>query len=567
MEQPDLRSLLDAVVPFSADLDLTGVLHRIIRAACELVGARYGALGVLGPDGRHLSGFFTHGMSPDERRRVGALPTGRGVLGLLIRDPRPRRLHDLSEHADSTGFPEHHPVMHSFLGVPIRLRQHVFGNLYLSEKLDGSDFTEEDEALVVALAAAAAVAIDNARLYERSQARQRWSEAASELAQSFLETDDEEASLELMVRQVLERSSARAVAVVLLDGAGRLEVRAVCRLDERAVGGVVGRDGGAAGRGAGVGDLRGSLLAAPCWGEALSDRQPLLHVPGGPADVRALPAIEARRLLGLDEASPVAVVPLAAGPVSVGLLITGWGPGEELVAEDTLPDHVSFAAQAGVALSAARSHVDRATLALLEDRERIARDMHDNVIQRLFATGLSLQSTTPLAQHPVVHARLNTAVAELDSAITEIRQAIFGLHAPHSATALSARVAQIAQSYAVSLGFAPAVSVDGASADLLAPPVQADVEAVVREGLANVARHAHASTARVRVVVGPEIDVEVVDDGIGIEGQEARSGLVNLGARAEAAGGTLSLEPGARGGTRLRWHVPAPTGDEERRVR
>ncbi|GAA2148828.1 histidine kinase [Humibacillus xanthopallidus] len=547
MEQPDLRSLLDAVVPFSADLDLTGVLHRITRAACELVGARYGALGVLGPDGRHLSGFFTFGLPEEERRRLGAPPTGRGVLGLLIRDPQPLRLHDLGEHSESTGFPEHHPVMHSFLGVPIRLRQHVFGNLYLTEKLDGSDFTEDDEALVVALAAAAAVAIDNARLYERSQTRQRWSVATSELAQSFLEADDEQASLELMVCQVLEASSAQAVAVVLPDAADRLEVRAVCTLEDSAGGGR---------------DLRGSLLLGQSWTDALGARQPLLHVPGGASDARAVPAIEARRLLGLDESSPVAVVPLAAGPVAVGLLLSGWGPGEELVAEETMPDQVAFALQAGVALTAARSHLDRATIALLEDRERIARDMHDNVVQRLFATGLSLQSTTPLAQHPVVHARLNAAVAELDSAITEIRQAIFGLHAPQPPAALPSRIVQIAQSYAVSLGFAPQVTVEGAWADPLAPAVRADVEAVVREGLANVARHAHASAAWVQVSVGPAIDVQVVDDGVGIDGHQPRSGLVNLGARAEAAGGRLSLEPGEHGGTRLHWHVPSPASHD-----
>ncbi|TQM57513.1 GAF domain-containing sensor histidine kinase [Humibacillus xanthopallidus] len=547
MEQPDLRSLLDAVVPFSADLDLTGVLHRITRAACELVGARYGALGVLGPDVHHLSGFYTYGLSEEERQRLGAPPTGRGVLGLLIRDPRPLRLRDLGEHSESAGFPAHHPVMRSFLGVPIRLRQHVFGNLYLTEKIDGSDFTADDEALVVSLAAAAAVAIDNARLYERSQTRQRWSVAASELAQSFLESDDEEASLELLVHQVLEASSARAVAVVLSDAADRLEVRAACTLDDAGVGAV---------------DLRGSLLLGPFWTDALHARQPLLHVPGGASDARALPAIDARRLLDLDAASPVAVVPLAAGPAPLGLLLTGWGPGEELVAEDTLPDQVAFALQAGVALTAARSHVDRATIALLEDRERIARDMHDNVVQRLFATGLSLQSTTPLAQHPVVQARLNAAVAELDSAITEIRQAIFGLHAPQPSAALPARIAHIAQSYAVSLGFTPEVTVEGAWPDTLAPPLRADVEAVVREGLANVARHAHASSARVRVSVGRGVDVEVVDDGVGIDGHQARSGLVNLGARAEAAGGRLSLEPGAHGGTRLHWHVPAPASDD-----
>ncbi|MEO7754802.1 MAG: GAF domain-containing protein, partial [Terracoccus sp.] len=493
--------------------------------------------------------FYTHGLSDEERQRLGALPTGRGVLGLLIRDPRPRRLHDLTSHPDSAGFPEHHPAMRTFLGVPLRLRQHVFGNLYLTEKLDGSDFTDDDEALVVSLAAAAAVAIDNARLYERSLSRQRWSQATSELAQSLLEADDEEASLELMVGRVLESSAARSVAVAVPDTAGRLEVRAVARL-------VAADNGGHA--------PRGTLLLGSCWDDALSMRQPVLHVPGDAPDPSTRPALEARRLLDLDDEAPVAVVPLAAGPLSVGLLLTGWGPGEERVAQDSLPDQVAFALQAGVALTAARSQVDRARIAILEDRERIARDMHDNVVQRLFATGLSLQSTTPLAQHPVVHSRLNAAVTELDTAITEIRQAIFGLHTPHPSTAVPARVAEIAQSYAVSLGFAPRVTIEGTWPPTLAPLVSADVESVVREGLANVARHARASSAWVRVSVGQAVEVDVVDDGVGMEGHQPRSGLVNLHARAEAAGGSLLVEPGEHGGTRLCWQVPAPLRDDDR---
>ena len=474
MEQPDLRSLLDAVVPFSADLDLTGVLHRITRAACVLVGARYGALGVLGADGRHLAGFFTHGLSHEERLRLGAPPTGRGVLGLLIRDPRPRRLHDLSEHSDVDRLPRA-PPRHALLPrgadpvAPARVRQPL-----PHREARRSDFTDDDEALVVALAAAAAVAIDNARLYERSQTRQRWSEATSGSPQSFLEADDEEASLELMVRQVLESSIARAVAVVLPDAADRLEVRAVCTLDG---------NGDSDGHGGSRRDLRGSLLLGPCWADALSARQPLLHVPEAqqPTPARCRPS---RRGGCSASTRPLRSPSCRSRPArsSVGLLLSGWGAGEAVVAEDALPDQVAFALQAGVALTAARSHVDRATIALLEDRERIARDMHDNVVQRLFATGLSLQSTAPLAQHPVVHARLNAAVAELDSAITEIRQAIFGLHSPQPSAALPARVAHIAQSYAVSLGFAPQVTVEGAWPDTLPSPLRADVEAVVREG-------------------------------------------------------------------------------------
>ncbi len=179
--QQQMSALLDAVMAVSSDLDLSVVLSRIVRSACELVDARYGALGVLAPHGERLVEFITHGMSEPDRERIGDLPHGHGILGLLIRDPQPRRIQDLTAHEDSFGFPPHHPPMHSFLGAPVRIRDQVYGNLYLAEKQGADEFSEDDEAILVALASAAGVAIENARLYDRSRRQRQLSEAVAEL--------------------------------------------------------------------------------------------------------------------------------------------------------------------------------------------------------------------------------------------------------------------------------------------------------------------------------------------------------------------------------------------------
>src|SRR5215218_3866951 len=168
-----LRALLDAVVAIGADLDLRSTLQRIVQAACRLAGARYGALGVIGDD-RMLMEFITHGLDPATHAAIGDLPRGHGVLGLLIDEPRPIRLEDITRHPRAYGFPPNHPPMHSFLGVPVRIRDQVFGNLYLAEKAGGGQFGQDDEEMVVALAIAAGAAVDNARLFAQAQRRQRW---------------------------------------------------------------------------------------------------------------------------------------------------------------------------------------------------------------------------------------------------------------------------------------------------------------------------------------------------------------------------------------------------------
>lgn len=570
--QERLGALLDAVVAVSANLELAEVLSRIVRSACALVGARYGALGVLGPDREHLMEFITQGVTPEERARIGEPPRGHGVLGLLIREPRPRRLRDIQEHPDSYGFPPNHPPMHSFLGVPIRIRDEVFGNLYMAEKLGGDEFTQEDEGFLVALAAAAGVAIDNARLYSHSQQQMRWSAAVGELTQNLLEARGEEAALGLMAAQAQRLSYAQMAAIALYDESDELVLRSVHldkhSGDDAAAGGVEAggvEAGGEEGLGAEGGGPEppgprpvdiGSPLNAPAWRELREAGQPLLLL--SPPDEPAASGLarELRAIAPIGLAGPTAVVPLAAGAGNFGVLVVAWSAASPEVGSEVVPLLGEFAKQGALALMAARAQRDKSRMALLEDRDRIARDMHDHVIQRLFATGLSLQSAIRLAQHPVVQARVEDAVTDLDSAIRDIRHAIFELHRPIPEGGVETEIATLVEGFSESLGFEPKLTVQG-SLEGLKGAMHADLVAVVREGLSNMARHSKATLGQVAIAVdGDHLSVEVSDNGVGLDPVTARGGLVNLGERAAARSGSFDLRSGNPGGTMLTWRVP-----------
>ena len=406
-----VATLLDAVLAVSSDLDLAEVLARIVRGACDLAGAKYGALGVLSPDGRGLMEFVAEGMTPREVARMEHPPRGEGILGLLINDPRPLRLENLADHPAAAGFPEGHPVMTTFLGVPIPVRGEVFGNLYLTEKVGGLAFTEDDEALVVALAASAGIAIENARLYETTHRQQQWSEALGEMSQVLLSGHNQRDALSLLVSRVKAVAEAEMAAVALVDEeTGSLALEAVTGPDERASAFV------------------GTALTATHWYEVLETGEPLLLFSKPGESVADPPAGLLREGAGLPVHGQTAIVPMTVGGRAVGLLIVGWGEGEGHVAYDAAEPLKRYADQAALSLTAATAQRARARMGLFADRERIARDMHDVVIQRLFATGLGLQSAGRVAAHPMVQARLAEAVDELDLAIKDIRATIFQLH-------------------------------------------------------------------------------------------------------------------------------------------
>jgi signal transduction histidine kinase len=539
--QERLGALLDAVMAVTADLELSDVLRAIVRAACELVDARYGALGVLAPGHDHLLEFVTHGVTDGERAAIGDPPRGHGVLGLLIENPGPLRLDDIAQHPKSCGMPANHPEMHTFLGAPIRTRDEVFGNLYLTEKADGSPFSGEDEAILIALAAAAGVAIDNARLYARARYQRDWIEAIAEVSQRLLAGETETETLADFARRIGNLSGARLTAVTLTERGGESTVLA--GLHQRHPDDEITEE-----------DLLttfSSPLLTPiiCRGSTVVVRE------GDGSDLdRSGLAAELGALL--EDAGPVTatIMPVMAGAQPVGTIVRMWGRDEKRTV-NLAPDVLnSMAEQVGLALVAARTQRDRARLGLLEDRDRIARDMHDHVIQRLFATGLSLQSVARLTRDASVQQRIDIAVDELDEAIKDIRRTIFELQQPGT-SGLATTLEDVARRAAVGLEHPAQLTVSGAETQL-PPDLETDVVAVVREGLANVAKHANASAAAVDVVVGDSVVVSVRDDGVGLPEDARHSGLANLGHRARARGGTFAIEDNEPSGTVLTWIAP-----------
>jgi signal transduction histidine kinase len=539
--QERLTALLDAVMAVTADLELSEVLTRIVRSACELVDAKYGAMGVLGPDREHLVEFVSRGLTKAEREAIGDLPSGHGILGLLIREPRPRRLSDLGSDPDSYGFPPNHPPMHSFIGTPVHIRDEVFGNLYLTEKQGATEFTTDDEAILVALAAAAGIAIDNARQYERSRRQRRWLQTTGEVTQLLLEGRDEGSAMDFLALRTRELSLAQLATVALYDHEGDLVVRAV-RCGELSETGIRSNA------------VLGSVLHTGHWREIVAAREPVLLLTRlGDLTVDTLSA-DVRELGTSDAHGPTALLPITVGDDEIGVLAVAWGTDAESFVEEVMPPLTALAQQMGLALVARRSQQDRSRLALLEDRERIARDMHDLVIQRLFATGLTLQAAGRQSQHPKVVARLDEAVDELDAAIKDIRHTIFELHRERPTRELGEELADLVRAATDPLGFAADLTIVG-PLEGLASDLEADLVAVIREGLANVARHARASSASVRVISDDAIQVEVADDGVGFGSHAVESGLDNLRQRAESRGGSLILRRRAPHGTALVWEV------------
>ncbi|RZU74300.1 histidine kinase-like protein [Micromonospora kangleipakensis] len=525
-----LRALLDAVVGIGSDLDLRSTLQRIVESACELVGARYGALGVIGPD-RLLHDFIIHGIDDELHAKIGDLPHGRGVLGLLIDDPRPLRMPDITQHPKSYGFPKHHPPMHSFLGVPVRIRDQVFGNLYLAEKQGAAEFTEDDEEIVVALAAAAGVAIENARLYALAHRRERWLAATAEITTVLLGEVRRTDALTLVARRAREVAEAELALVLLYDEDERqFTVEVVDGADDRG------------------GELVGAVLPAAETSFAGSVTERGHQLLDNLADAAPWPAPVV--------AGPAVVSPLAAADALHGVLVIAHRPDSGRAAEDDVALLGSFAGQAALAMERARGQEERELLVVLEDRERIARDLHDVVIQRLFATGLQLQSAAPMNVRPEVAKRINAAVDDLDATIRDIRRTIFELRTPMSA-ALRTEIREAIEVAAESLGYRPGLELTGPIDSAVPDALRPELTAVLREALSNAVRHAHADGVTVAVKVDAGwVSVTVIDDGVGCDPEAARSGLVNLRERAERLGGDFQLSRVIPHGTEVRWSVP-----------
>jgi signal transduction histidine kinase len=516
-----------AVLAFSAGLELETTLRRIVAAAADLVDARYGALALLDEDGR-TTAFAVTGVDDATRDRIGPPPDGHGMLGALVAGRDPVRLADLGTHPASGGFPPGHPPMRSFLGVPLLVRGAVLGRLYLSGE---RPFTADDERAIVALAAAAGIAVDNARLYEETRSRQRWLEATGEISAELLGGTDVHEVLRLIANRAVELTGADDALIALPAEVGGALVVTVCAGPDAEV-------------------LTGHRipLDGSTSGAVLRD-----HVP------RSVPSLAFDLADGLGvHLGPALAVRLRSGESTAGVLLAIRAPGAARFDEHELQIVSAFADQAALALRDAESQAARRELDVVVDRDRIARDLHDQVIQRLFAVGLGIEGTRRRSDSPAVTVRLTQHIDQLQDVIEEIRGAIFDLHAePGAGRGLRARLQNAIIDTTADSAIRTTVRLSG-SFDRVPAGLAEHAEAVVREAVSNVLRHARAAELAVTVSLDGDLLVEVSDTGAGMPDAVVRSGLRNLEQRAAEAGGTFRLERPAGGGTRLVWTVPVP---------
>jgi signal transduction histidine kinase len=530
--------LLEAGLALSSELSLPVILQRIVELAANLTGARYGALGVLGPDGT-ITEFITTGVTEAERAAIGHIPVGRGILGVLIDDATPLRLREIAEDPRSVGFPPNHPPMRSFLGAPVAARGRVFGNLYLTEKQNAEAFTGQDQRALVMLAGQAGVAIENARLYEEAHERARRLEAVREIATAILAGTNPDQVLGLVAHHARELVGADLATLAVPAGPGELVVGAA--------------DGVHAGELAGTmfpieGSVSGEVIRTGktvVLADATGDRrvwQPALRAGGiGPALFAPLPV---------------------RGSVLGTLLVANAAGGRPFGAGDIQLTE-TFAQQAAVAVEHARLQHELDRLAVLEDRERIAKELHDGVIQALFAVGLGLQGSAALARDPDLQRRIGGAVEELDRVIGDLRNYIFGLRPGILADRqLDQALRRLGEELEQKTGVVTVVEVDPTAAAALAETA-AEVVQLAREALSNVSRHAQATTCRVSLYRdGAAVVLEVDDDGRGFDPARtppSGQGLRNLGARAEALGGDVEIDSRSGEGTRVRVQLRQPS--------
>jgi signal transduction histidine kinase len=535
-----LDGLVEAMLAVTSGLRLDETLRTIVHTAIELVDARYGALGVrrddrVRGDDHELSAFIYEGIDAHTREMIGPLPAGHGVVGVLIDDPKPIRLDDIAQHPASVGFPPHHPPMRTFLGVPVRVRGEVFGNLYLTEKQNGQPFSEDDEVLVQALAAAAGIAIDNARLYERSQASQSWIAATRDIGTQLLGGTDPATVFRLIAEEAVTLTGAdlALVGVPADPEAPDSEVTELVVADLA---------------GAGVPDAAAAEtipVAGTSVGQAFLQRTP-----------QRLDTFDVNGGL-IDAAGPALVLPLRTTDTVAGVIVILRRTGAYPFSDAQLDMMAAFADQAALAWQLAVAQRRMRELDVLTDRDRIARDLHDHVIQRLFGVGLGLQGTIPRVRAPEVQQRLSQAVDDLQGVIQDIRTAIFDLHGGSSgATRLRQRLDRAIAAFA---GSELHTTVQYCGPLSMVDTILADhAEAVVKEAVSNAVRHADASQLTIHIDVADGLSIDVIDNGKGIPDNITASGLANLRQRAQEADGTFTIQAVPEGGTRLRWSAPLP---------
>ncbi|WP_324188081.1 GAF domain-containing protein [Nocardia higoensis] len=534
--------LMEAMLVVTAGLDIDNTLRTIVHTATELTDARYGALGVRETDDpcSELAAFVYEGIDDRTRVLIGDLPRGHGVLGLLIRHPETIRLSDLHDHPSSVGFPPHHPPMRAFLGVPIRVREAVFGNLYLTEKANGQEFTEDDEVVVGALAAAAGIAIENARLYEQSRMREQWLEATRDISTELLAGGESNDVLELLTRRALTLTDSACTFVALPedpeipnDEVAELAVVAAAGVHaEQVTGQRLPVEGSQFGRAFRTGE---SVVAEKLTYDLFA---------------------HSRTRFG-----PVLVLPLHARNQVIGVLTTLRPPALEPLDASEQSMMAAIGDQAALALQLADNQRRMRELDVLSDRDRIARGLHDHVIQRLFAVGLSLQGSVQRARSPEMQARLLGTIDDVHDIIQGIRHSIFDLQSVNATDSAEFRkqLHEIIIDTTVESELRTTVRFSGILT-IVSPALAEDIRAVLREAVSNVVRHADATWVSVELKVDDDtVTVDVSDDGVGLSpGYSAGTGLANLAARAQRYHGAFTIASRAEGGTAACWSARLP---------
>ena len=528
--------LLEVGLTLASELSLPMVLQRIVDLAAQVTDARYGALGVIG-DGGELVEFITTGLSAKQRRAIGSLPRGRGILGLLIREPRSIRIEKIGDHPKSVGFPAHHPPMGSFLGAPVKAMGKVFGNIYLTEKRSAPEFSEQDEESLVVLATQAGVAIANATLYAQTHQRERWLDALRAITSDILAGSDADSLLAGIAEHARDLAGADSASILTTSSTpGQLVVAAAV--------------------GAHAGQVRGQMVPAAksISGEVMESGRPLV-TKAAAADGHAYQPI-----IRLGRVGPAIFVPLRVRGRATGTLMVANLVGGRHFNEETIRLVETFADQASVAIEYARAQTDLRRLELMEERERIAKELHDGIIQSLFAVGMNLQSTALMSGSPETSRRVDKAVDELDRVIRDLRNYIFGLRPGILADRqLNQALEAIGEEVGSTLQIPIAVEVDGAVSAALSSRSHEIVQ-LTREALSNVTRHAQAQRAAVRLTrQGANAVLTIEDEGVGFDPREASSGsgLRNMRERAAAIGATLHISSATGKGTKLRFTFPA----------
>lgn len=529
--QVRLRDLISANNTIVSDLDLPTVLSNIAEVARRILGAEYAAMGVTADDG-HLEQFIHVGMAEDVIAKIDHLPEGKGLLGALIEDPRPVRLKTLAEDQRSSGFPPGHPPMDSFLGVPIRVRDEVYGNLYLTNQKDGT-FSADDEAIAEALAATAGIAIANARLFEESRYRERWSTALTDTNKHML-ANEEESALQILIERMMDLASADVVCVLFaVPDRQQLVV-------DRAIG---------------LGATELEDMTFPLEGSTVQ----AVILRGEPRIVDRTHGFMSGGFLDRTHMGEAILVPFDITPLQRGVMVVARNSDRAGFRDRDVEMASSFADQVTLAVQRADARTNQQHVEILEDRSRIARDLHDHVIQRLFGAGLSLQAVASGLGPGEPSRKIMEQIGSIDDTIAQIRESIFALKSDSQRRTggLRSRCREVIDRVADQLPGSPKVRFLGPVDLMTDPEITDDAVAVVTEALANIIRHAEADTVTMTVAAANgQLAIDVIDDGTGFDGQTLQSGLGNLRDRAVQRGGTFVAAGAKPQGTHLTWSIP-----------